>query len=787
MAKFNFSNFKESLNGSTKRAKNTQVKRSDSSRYSKGKRSAASDQNLGWRIAKYAFIGLLTFFVICVIAGGGLFAYYVSSVPKLTENKLQSTNSSRIYDGNGSLIADLGSEKRESASTDEIPIILVNAITSIEDKRFFTHRGIDVYRIMGAAINNLRHNSTQGGSTLDQQLIKLAYFSTNTSDQTLKRKSQEIWLSLQMERQYTKQEILTFYVNKVYMGNGYYGMKTAAKSYFGKELGDLSVAQAALLAGIPQAPTQYNPYANPDAAKERRNTVLNEMYEDKNISKEEYEQAKATDVSDGLLPLTNKASYEPYLDNYIKQVIEQVSTEANADIYSAGLDVYTNLDPDIQKYIWNVYNSNDYIAYPDDKFQVASTIIDVTNGHVVAQLGSRHQDENIALGTNQAVQTDRDWGSTMKPITDYAPAIEKRVYTNTGTTVYDTPYNFPGTSTPVYNWDRKYYGSISLTYAIQKSRNVPAVEALQATGLEYAQSFLKDLGIEYPEMFYSNAISSSTTSSDPKYGASSEKMAAAYAAFANGGTYYKPSYIKSIKFEDGSTKSYDSKGVEAMSPQTAYMMNSMLKQVLTGGTATEAYVPGTINAGKTGTSSYSDDEYYQVQKESGVYADLIVPDETFVGYNTKYAMAIWTGYENRKTPLYGSDLNIAKQIYGLTSRYLNQMYGAGSKDFDMPSGVYNNGSYVFLTGSSTSNVYNGSLGTSSSSSSSDYGKSSDSSSSDYGKSSDSSSSDYGKSSDSSSSQDSQQYGPDASTNPSTSGSNGAENSNSNTSTSTVDE
>ena len=773
MAKFNFSNFKESLNGSTKRAKNTQVKRSDSSRYSKGKRSAASDQNLGWRIAKYAFIGLLTFFVICVIAGGGLFAYYVSSVPKLTENKLQSTNSSRIYDGNGSLIADLGSEKRESASTDEIPIILVNAITSIEDKRFFTHRGIDVYRIMGAAINNLRHNSTQGGSTLDQQLIKLAYFSTNTSDQTLKRKSQEIWLSLQMERQYTKQEILTFYVNKVYMGNGYYGMKTAAKSYFGKELGDLSVAQAALLAGIPQAPTQYDPYTNPDAAKERRNTVLNEMYEDKNISKEEYEQAKATDISDGLLPLTNKASYEPYLDNYIKQVIEQVSTEANADIYSAGLDVYTNLDPDIQKYIWNVYNSNDYIAYPDDKFQVASTIIDVTNGRVVAQLGSRHQDENIALGTNQAVQTDRDWGSTMKPITDYAPAIEKRVYTNTGTTVYDTPYNFPGTSTPVYNWDRKYYGSISLTYAIQQSRNVTAGKALQATGLDYAQSFLKDLGIEYPEMFYSNAISSSTTSSDPKYGASSEKMAAAYASFANGGTYYKPSYIKSIKFEDGSTKSYDSKGVEAMSPQTAYMMNSMLKQVLTGGTATEAYVPGTINAGKTGTSNYSDDEYYQVQKESGVYADLIVPDETFVGYNTKYAMAIWTGYENRKTPLYGSDLNIAKQIYGLTSRYLNQMYGAGSKDFDMPSGVYNNGSYVFLTGSSTSNVYTGSLGTSSSSSSSDYGKSSDSSSSDYG-----------KSSDSSSSQDSQQYGPDASTNPSTSGSNGAENSNSNTSTST---
>ena len=760
MAKFNFSNFKESLNGLTKRAKNIKVKRSDSSRYSKGKRSAASDQSLGWRIAKYGFIGLLTFFVVCVIAGGSLFAYYVSSVPKLTENKLQSTNSSKIYDANGSLIADLGAEKRESASTDEIPTTLVNAITSIEDKRFFTHRGIDVYRIMGAAVNNLRRSSTQGGSTLDQQLIKLAYFSTNTSDQTLKRKSQEIWLSLQMERQFTKQEILTFYINKVYMGNGYYGMKTAAKSYFGKDLSDLSVAQAALLAGIPQAPTQYDPYANPDAAKERRNTVLSEMYEDKNISKEEYEQAKATDVSDGLLPLTKKASYEPYLDNYIKQVIEQVSTDANADIYSAGLDVYTNLNPDIQKYIWNVYNTNDYVYYPNDSLQVASTIIDVTNGRVVAQLGSRHQDENIALGTNQAVQTDRDWGSAMKPITDYAPAIEKGIYTNTGTTVYDNPYNFPGSSTPIYNWDRKYYGSISLTYALQQSRNVTAVKALQAAGLEYAQSFLKDLGIEYPEMYYSNAISSSTSSSDPKYGASSEKMAAAYAAFANGGTYYKPSYIKSIKFEDGSTKSFDSKGVEAMSPQTAYMMSSMLKQVMTGGTATEAYVPGTFNAGKTGTSNYDDDEYYKVQKESGVYAYLMVPDESFVGYNTKYAMAIWTGYKNRKTPLHDSDLDIAKQIYGVTSGYLNQMYGAGSEDFDMPSGVYNNGSYVFLTGSSTSNVYTGSLGTSSSSSSLDSSQSSDSSSS----------------------QDSQQYGPDASTNPSTSASNGSEHSNSNTAT-----
>lgn len=742
MAKFNLSKLQESVKDLTKRAKNASSKRSGSSRSKRGSRLNDSPKKLVWRIVKYGLVTLLTLFVVGVIAGGGLFAYYVSSVPELTEAKLQSTNSSKIYDSAGNLIADLGSEKRESAATDEIPTTLVNAITSIEDKRFFTHRGIDVYRIMGAAINNLRSSSTQGGSTLDQQLIKLAYFSTNTSDQTLKRKAQEIWLSLQMERQFTKQEILTFYINKVYMGNGYYGMKTAAQSYFGKELSELSVPQAALLAGIPQAPTQYDPYTNPDAAKERRDMVLAEMVEDNNITREEYDQAVATPITDGLLPLTKTASYEPYLDNYIKQVIEEVADKANADIYSAGLDVYTNVDTTVQKYLWDVYNTDDYIYYPNEQFQVASTIVDVTNGRVVAQLGSRHQDESIALGNNQAVQTDRDWGSTMKPITDYAPAIERGVYTSTGQTVSDSPYNFPGSSTPVYNWDRRYYGNISLTYAIQQSRNVTAVKALQATGLSYAQNFLSTLGIEYPEMYYSNAISSSTSSSSPQYGASSVKMAAAYAAFANGGTYYAPTYVNSIRFEDGTTQSYDSQGVTAMKPQTAYMMSSMLKQVLTGGTATEAYVSGTINAGKTGTSNYDDNEYYEVQRESGVYADLMVPDETFVGFNTKYAMAIWTGYKNRKTPLYGHDLDIAKEIYGATSLYLNQMYGAGSEDFEMPSGVYTNGSYVSLAGS-TANIYTGSTSSYSTSSSSQDDDDDDNNSS-------------------------QSYGPDASTNPSTS-------------------
>ncbi|MDU7208512.1 MAG: penicillin-binding protein PBP1A, partial [Streptococcus sp.] len=607
--------------------------------------TTSSRKTTALKVLKYGLIAGLTLIIAAVLAGGSLFAYYVSSAPKLSESKLSSTNSSLIYDSSGNLIADLGSEKRESVTADNIPLNLVNAITSIEDKRFFKHRGIDVYRILGAAFNNFTSSSTQGGSTLDQQLIKLAYFSTSESDQTLKRKAQEAWLALQMERKYTKEEILTFYINKVYMGNGNYGMLTAAKSYYGKDLKDLSIAQLALLAGIPQAPSQYDPYTNPDAAQSRRDIVLAEMYEDGNITKGEYDTAVATPVTDGLQTLTETSSYDAYLDNYIKEVIEEVSDKTGQDIYSAGLKVYTNVDTDVQQYLWNVYNTDYYVSYPDSDLQVASTIIDVTNGNVIAQLGSRNQDTSVSLGTNQSVLTDRDWGSTMKPITDYAPAIENGIYTSTAATTNDSKYYWPGTSTQIYNWDRQYYGTMTIQTAIQQSRNVPAVKALEAVGLDAAKEFLEGLGIYYPQLYYSNAISSSTSDSDEKYGASSEKMAAAYAAFANGGIYYEPQYINKIEFNDGTTQTYSSSGTRAMKETTAYMMTSMLKTVLTYGTGTEAAISGVYQAGKTGTSNYSDDELEEIEESTGIYNSVVgtmAPDELFVGYTTQYSMAVWT-------------------------------------------------------------------------------------------------------------------------------------------------
>ena len=649
---------------------------------------------------------LLALALVGIVAAAVLVGSYILSAPKLTEEDLTATVSSKIYDMDGQLIADLGTEKRSNATTEEIPTDLANAIVAIEDQRFYNHRGIDVIRIAGSLLNNLAGGNLQGGSTLDQQFIKLTYFSTSAEDQNLKRKVQEAWLSLQLEQTKTKQEILTYYVNKVYMSNGTYGMKTASETFYGKELKELSLAQLALLAGMPQAPNQYDPYSHPEDAKNRRDLVLSEMLAEKYIDNSQYEQAILTPVTDGLLPLSNDAAYPAYMDNYLKQVVEEVEKNTGYNLLTTGMDIYTNVDSAAQQQLWNIYNTDMYVSYPDELLQVASTIIDVSSGKVIAQLGARNQPSNVSFGINQAVETNRDFGSTMKPITDYAPAFENGVYSSTADIIVDEPYNYPGTSTPVNNWDKKYFGSLTVKSAIKYSRNVTAVKALEATGLENSLKFLNSVGINYPEIHYSNAISSNTSDTSREYGASSEKMAAAYAAFANGGTYYAPQYVNKIVFSDGTVKEFPQTGTRVMSEETAYLMTDMMKSVMEVGYGLNASVTGVPMAGKTGTSNYTDTEMESIIAAipEAAYNTMVVPDENFVGYSSQYAMAVWTGYTNRMTPILDNGMRIASDVYHNMMTFMHSDYTA--TDWEVPSGVVNfGGNYYLRDSSSLKNAY----------------------------------------------------------------------------------
>lgn len=649
-----------------------------------GKKPRKNTKSLIARI----FLIVLSLACVAFLAGVGLFWFYAKDAPALTDKALDATVSSKLYTQDGELFEDLGAEKREKISANELPKTLENAIVSVEDRRFYKHIGIDPVRIIGSAVSNFTSGGLQGGSTLTQQLIKLSYFSTNASDQTLKRKAQEAWMAVRLEQKKSKQEILTYYVNKVYMSNGLYGMETASEMYFGKKLGDLSLPQTALLAGMPQAPSAYDPYQYPEQAKKRRDTVLYTMLQNDKISQTDYDNAVNTPINEGLQELKKEADNSKIVDNYVKEVINEVQEKTDKNVYTDGLDIYTNLDLDAQKQLYNIVNTDEYVNYPDDKMQVASTLIDTKTGEVKAQIGGRHVADDVTLGMNLAVNTSRDFGSTMKPVTDYGPAFEYLKY-STGKMITDAPYNYEGTSTPVGNWDNSYLGTITLRQALYLSRNVPAVKLFNEVGSDKVSSFLKDLGIEYSTIHQSNAISSNTEKQDgTKYGASSLKMAAAYAAFANGGTYYKPQYVNKIVFQDGTEQTYEPEGKTTMSPETAYMVTDILKDTITQGTGSNALIPGLFQAGKTGTSNYTDEEYAKIGLSSGVYPDIL-----FAGYTPNYAISVWTGYNEKLTPVTSESSHVASDVYRELMKYVSA--NVTNEDWEMPSGLVRYGGELY--------------------------------------------------------------------------------------------
>lgn len=631
---------------------------------------------------------------LLILAGAGLFWYYAKDAPELDESKLDSTLSSKFYAANDELFQEIGSENRIKIDATEIPQQLEDAIVSVEDKRFYNHIGIDPIRIVGSAVANITTGSMQGGSTLTQQLVKLSFFSTSAKDQTLRRKAQEAWLSIKLEQEKSKQEILTYYINKVYMSNGLYGMETASEVFYGKTLSELSLAQTALIAGLPNSPTNFDPYVYPDAAKNRRDTVLATMLENEKISQQDYDDAVATAIDDGLRKdISDDVDDWKYYDNYLKAVIAEVQEKTGKDVYSDGLEIHTNIDLDAQKRLYDIVNSGDYVDYPDDEMQVAATLIDTETGKVTAQIGGRNIAEGTVFGDNLALNTSRDFGSTVKPITDYGPAFEYLHY-STGKTIVDEPYKYKGTDISVTNWDNQYMGTITLRQALALSRNVPAVKLFeQDLGADKASEFLSGLGIEYKDIQSANAISSNTEQEDDKYGISSLKMAAAYAAFANGGTYYEPQYVNKIVYQDGSeeTAAFQVAGSKAMEETTAYMVTDILKDVISSGTGTNAQIQGLYQAGKTGTSNYTDDQLAQLAD-----VDSPSPDSNFVGYTKYYSLAVWTGYNDHMTPVTASSAEVASAVYRALMQYVSS--SLKNVDWEMPDGLTRIGSELYLDG-----------------------------------------------------------------------------------------
>ena len=613
--------------------------------------------------------------VLLMVASAALFFYYASSAPKISRIDLTSQSITTIYDDQNRVISRLGAQKREYAKDNQIPKQLRNAVVSIEDRRFYKHHGVDTIRILGAATSNVfgRSAGMQGGSTLTQQLVKLSVFSTAASDRTLKRKAQEAWLAINVEQHFSKSQILDFYINKVYMGNGIYGMQTAAQYYYGKDLNDLDLSQLALLAGMPQSPTYYNPLvSNTKYATQRRNEVLNAMVRSNYITQSQANQAASESVTAGLDPDhgnisgSGTAVDSKVVDPYVKQVLADLQAQGY-NPYSDGLKVHTNLDLDAQQHLYDAANKN--VQFQNDKMQAGVAVTDPHNGQIIAMLGGRHTG-NVVYGLNRAVQSNRSSGSTAKPLMDYGPAIEYLQWP-TFKLIADTRFVFPGTNTVLHDFDKKYKGNMTMREALVQSRNVPAIRALQAVGIKRATSFLDGLGISQKQPY--------TLQNGIALYISPLQVSAAYAAFANGGTYYKPYYISSITTQDGSVKQFNPKGKRAMNKATAYMITDMLKGVFTDsqGSATDARLNGVNQAGKTGTTNYPGNS-----SQSGVM------DSWMAGYTKNYSIAVWTGYDHPLEPggsISEQYVKSAQLLYKDLMQYLDSQNHAS--DWTMPDTV----------------------------------------------------------------------------------------------------
>ncbi|EJR57458.1 1A family penicillin-binding protein [Bacillus cereus VD115] len=625
-------------------------------------------------------ISCLLLGIVGLVAGVATFFVMIKDAPKLEKTKLVNPLSSKIYNKDGKLIFEYGKEKRTNIMYGQIPKLVENAFLAAEDARFYEHRGVDFKGTTRAVLVSLKGDyGSQGGSTITQQVIKNYFLSM---EKTSKRKVQEIYLAYKLEQQYSKHEILEMYLNKVYLGNRSYGIATAVQNYYGKELKDLTLPEVAMLAGLMKAPNSYDPTKeqNIKKATERRNVVLELMNRHGYITKKEMEEASKVPVTEGLKKATEQKEmpYPAFMDAVVKEVEKELP---DANIGSDGLEIYTTLDPKAQDFADKILNEN-IINYPNEKFQGAFTFMDTKTGEVRAIGSGRGENKTVFKGHNMAIELNRSAGSTMKPIFDYAPAIEYLKWA-TYHQIDDSPYKY-STGQEIRNADRKHLGPITMRDALKTSRNIPAIKTAKEVGINKSKAFSEKLGITF------NVAPTESTAIGTNE-ASPTEIAGAYAAFGNDGKYTKPHFVKKVVYPDGKSKTFEQKPKRVMKDSTAYMITDMLRTFVSSGLGTTANIGSLDIAGKTGTTNYS---LEQIAKYN--LPESTTRDSWFAGYTPQYTMAVWTGYikDSKENYISSKNTKIAQLIF----KEMMTNFATDKSQFKMPNSVVPEGSELRIKG-----------------------------------------------------------------------------------------
>ena len=610
-------------------------------------------------------------------------AYIVISAPAFNTDLLYNKEATILYDKDGKEIDRIGREQRELKTYDELPEVLIDAIIATEDSRFFQHNGFDIVRFTKAGFGQIAGQSGAGGaSTLTMQLVKNTFTSTEAHGiQGIIRKFTDIYMAVfKLEKNYTKEEILEMYVNKPFMGSNTYGVEQACQVYFGKSVSDISLTEAALIAGIFNAPSSYNPFYSIELSTQRRNTVLNLMVRHGYITKEQAQDAKDIPV-ESLLSKKEDSTLNKY-QSFIDVVVSDVQKVTGNNPYDVPMLIYTTLDPEIQETLNKLNEGELGYKWVNDRIQIGLAITNVKDGSITAIDGGRNQTTQRAF--NRALSKNYQPGSTIKPIIDYGPYIE---YNNgsPGTIFYDIPYRFSN-GTIITNSDNGYKGAMTMRQALVQSRNIPALQAFQAVDKNKVAEFVNNCGIDYYKYDSKGNVTDETLYESYAIGGGMEvsplDMAAAYGTFARGGTYIEPYSFTKIIYEE-TDEVYERKieKRQAMSPETAYLINDMLVTATENGVGGNINVPGTQVASKTGTSTYD----YRALKANNV-PDRASMDNWVLTYSPDYVISFRYGYDKLTHDDWTDAIAAAIQRKKISAVLANKIYKKNSK-FTRPSGV----------------------------------------------------------------------------------------------------